>query len=79
MPCNVEACAAAGVNNFPTVWRNLGIACFNKRNDAKKHSTAMKKLLPLDQTDARIFMELDQLYKRLNKHRERTGIFRTAS
>lgn len=52
--------------NFPVAWRNLGIAYFNKRNDAGKALECFQRAFALDQTDARIFMELDQLYKRLN-------------
>jgi tetratricopeptide (TPR) repeat protein len=53
--------------SFPTTFRNLGIACFNKRNDAGKALTYYEKAFALDTTDARVLMELDQLYKRLNK------------
>jgi tetratricopeptide (TPR) repeat protein len=59
--------AAERDSTFPTVWRNLGIACFNKRNDATKALDCYEKAFTLDPTDARIFMELDQLYKRLNQ------------
>lgn len=51
---------------FPTAWRNLGIAYFNKLNDRDKALRCFEKAFALDQTDARVFMELDQLYKRLN-------------
>jgi tetratricopeptide (TPR) repeat protein len=54
-------------NSFPTVLRNLGIASFNKLNDADKALHYYEKAFALDITDARILMELDQLYKRLNK------------
>ena len=54
-------------DTFPTVFRNLGIAYFNKRNDAGKALTCFEKAFELDQTDARVLMELDQLYKRLNR------------
>jgi len=53
--------------SFPTAHRNLGIAYFNKRNDAKKALVCYEKAFALDTTDARVLMELDQLYKRLNK------------
>lgn len=53
--------------SFPTAFRNLGIAYFNKRNDADKALTCYEKAFALDTTDARVLMELDQLYKRLNK------------
>ena len=90
--------------NFPTVWRNLALAKFNKCNKHDKNKTdrldmmadmmvdlfhaqkkkislfgnmpkktpqdeaveMMEKAFKLDKTDARILMELDQLYKRLH-------------
>lgn len=51
---------------FPTVYRNLGIAYYNKRNDAGKALVCFEKAFSLDNTDARVLMELDQLYKKLN-------------
>ena len=57
---------------FPTVWRNLALAYFNKQHNAEKAVNYMEKAFELDRTDARIYMELDQLYKRLGKaHTER--------
>ncbi|HEY1200564.1 MAG TPA: tetratricopeptide repeat protein, partial [Niastella sp.] len=53
--------------SFATPFRNLGIAYFNKRNDANKALSYYEKAFELDKTDARVLMELDQLYKRLNK------------
>jgi tetratricopeptide (TPR) repeat protein len=53
-------------DNFPTVFRNLAIAYFNKHNNAEKALTYFEKAFALDTTDARVLMELDQLYKRLN-------------
>ncbi|MGI6243017.1 MAG: DUF5107 domain-containing protein [Prevotella sp.] len=50
---------------FPTVWRNLALYFANKADD---HTTAlayMEKAFKLNTHDARILMELDQLYKRL--------------
>ncbi len=54
-------------DSFPTVFRNLGIAYFNKQNDHTKALLFFEKAFALDQTDARVLMELDQLYKRLNR------------
>jgi len=51
---------------FPTTHRNLSLAYFNKQNDAEKALNSLEKAFELDQTDARVLMELDQLYKRLN-------------
>jgi tetratricopeptide (TPR) repeat protein len=51
---------------FPTVYRNLSLAYYNKRNDKAKALYAMQRAFALDQTDARVLMELDQLLKRTN-------------
>jgi tetratricopeptide (TPR) repeat protein len=53
-------------DSFPTVLRNLGIAVFNKIGDHKAALEYFEKAFNLNQADARILMELDQLYKRLN-------------
>lgn len=51
--------------NFPTAWRNLALAYYNKKKDAEKAKKAMEKAFALDNTDVRVFLELDQLYKKL--------------
>lgn len=57
---------------FPTVWRNLALAVFNKNNDATHALEFMTKAFELDITDSRVLMELDQLRKRLrHSHTER--------
>ena len=57
---------------FPTVWRNLALARFNKQDRQEEALEYMEKAFHLDETDSRILMELDQLYKRLHKpHQER--------
>jgi len=53
--------------SFPTVHRNLGIAYFNKAKDEQKALESFEKAFNLDKTDARVLMELDQLYKRMNE------------
>lgn len=53
-------------NSFPTVHRNLGIAYFNKQNEPANALASFEKAFELDKTDARVLMELDQLYRRLN-------------
>lgn len=59
-------------DGFPTAYRNLSLAYYNKRNDADKALQCMEKAFSLNETDARVLMELDQLYKRLNRdHTER--------
>ncbi len=50
---------------FPIPWRNLSLAYYNKRKDTDKARMAMEKAFALDETDVRIFLELDQLYKKL--------------
>ena len=64
---------AAELNpKFPTTWRNLALVYYNKRSDAKKALECMERAFFLDETDARILMELDQLYKKLQRpHAER--------
>jgi tetratricopeptide (TPR) repeat protein len=57
-------------DSFPTVHRNLAIAYFNKLNDPQKALESFEKAFELDRTDARVLMELDQLYKRVNKSPE---------
>lgn len=52
--------------HFPTVWRNLALAYYNKSNAPEKSLTAMERAFSLDTSDARILMELDQLYRKLN-------------
>ena len=52
---------------FATVYRNLGLAYYNKRKDAGKALDCYQRAFELDRSDARVFYELDQLYKRLNR------------
>ena len=59
-------------DKFPTVLRNLSLAYFNKLNLEEKAVEFLEKAFALDTTDARILMELDQLYKRICRpHNER--------
>lgn len=51
---------------FPTVWRNLSLAYYNKEKDRVRAREAMEKAYGLNPDDARIFLELDQLYKKLD-------------
>ena len=55
---------------FPTVWRNLALIYCNKEGDTEKALECMERAFSLDQSDSRIFMELDQLYKRMQKSHE---------
>ena len=57
---------------FPTVLRNLSLAYFNKLSKESEAKELLEKAFSLDTSDSRILMELDQLYKRLNRpHAER--------
>ncbi len=53
-------------DGFPTPHRNLALALYNKRNDSQDALKHLNKAFELDSSDARVLMELDQLYKRLN-------------
>ncbi|MGV8136554.1 MAG: DUF5107 domain-containing protein [Mangrovibacterium sp.] len=57
-------------SRFPTVHRNLALAYFNKLNLPEKALKELEQAFALDTTDARILMELDQLYKRLKRPAE---------
>lgn len=69
--------SAAADEKFPTVWRNLALAAFNKQGDKDKAVRLMEKAFALDDTDARVLMELDQLYKCMRRpHAERLALLR---
>lgn len=51
---------------YPTLLRNLALAYYNKCGNAAKAKEKLEKAFVLDTTDARVFLELDQLYKKLN-------------
>ena len=48
---------------FPTVWRNLGLAAYNRAGDGAEALRCYREALRLDPGDARILFELDQLEK----------------
>ncbi|WP_134087948.1 DUF5107 domain-containing protein [Olivibacter sp. XZL3] len=48
---------------FPTVKRNLALAYYNQQKDFAKAMRTMEEAFYLDKSDARVLMELDQLYK----------------
>ncbi len=52
---------------FPTVFRNLALVYYNKFNMPQEAKISLEKAFELDKTDARVFLELDQLYKKLGK------------
>ncbi len=51
--------------SFPTVWRNLSLAYYNKQGRAEKARACMERAYALDTGDARVLLELDQLYRKL--------------
>jgi tetratricopeptide (TPR) repeat protein len=59
--------ASALDNKFPTVFRNLALAWYNKLGKKELALSALEKAFALDPGDARILMELDQLYKILGR------------
>lgn len=65
-------------DTFPTVLRNLSLAYFNKSDRKEEALLLLERAFALDPSDARILMELDQLYKRLNRpHAERLAFLET--
>lgn len=60
---------------FPTVLRNLALAYFNKLNKQQEAVDLLERAFKSDIRDARILMECDQLYKRLNRpHADRLAV-----
>lgn len=55
--------SAALDRSFPTIRRNLSLAYYNKLNQPERSLAEMEQAFALDTTDARVLMELDQLYK----------------
>lgn len=49
--------------DFPTAKRNLALACYNKLEDYDRARQLLTEAFLLDSEDARVLMELDQLYK----------------
>ncbi len=57
-------------DKFATVYRNLGLAYFNKKQDHQKALVNYEKAFSLNPNDTRVLMELDSLYKKLNRPAE---------
>ncbi|HUA39029.1 MAG TPA: DUF5107 domain-containing protein [Candidatus Sulfopaludibacter sp.] len=57
--------------DFSIVWRNLGIGYFNVRKQPAKARAAYEKAFNANPSDARLFYERDQLWKRLSKKPEK--------
>lgn len=60
-----EGCAAQ--LSIPTAYRNLSFIYFNKLHDEKRAREVLEKAFAMDIKDARVFFELDQLYKSENE------------
>ena len=64
-------------DSFPTVHRNLALVYFNKKGKTEEALRQMERAFSLDQSDARVFLELDQLYKKagvpIEKRLEKLG------
>ena len=52
---------------FPTVHRNLALAYYNKRRDPQAALASLERAFERGPDDARVFYELDQLYKKLGR------------
>ena len=62
-------------DTFPTALRNLSLAVYNKQNDKVRALKLLEKAFALDISDARILMELDQLYKKIGETPEKRLAF----
>ena len=63
-------------DTFPTVFRNLALGAYNKKKDPEKARELMEKAFSLNKKDSRIFLELDQLYKKIGiSHEKRLGFY----
>ncbi|WP_068778462.1 DUF5107 domain-containing protein [Paenibacillus sp. GM2] len=51
--------------SFATAHRNLALAYYNKKHDPEAALQELEKAFALNPSDARVFYELDQLYKKL--------------
>ncbi|MBO5278949.1 MAG: DUF5107 domain-containing protein [Lachnospiraceae bacterium] len=51
---------------LPTVYRNLSLVYYNKLHDEGRAKEALEKAFAMDESDARVFFELDQLCKAMN-------------
>lgn len=57
--------AAEGLPEFPTVHRNLALVYYNKCHEKERAREELERAYELDTTDTRVFLELDQLHKKL--------------
>ncbi|MGB4660565.1 MAG: tetratricopeptide repeat protein, partial [Mobilitalea sp.] len=69
-------CSANLDDSFTIVLRNLALSYYNKDHETEKARRILEKAFALNTKDARIFMELDQLYKKFGMpFQERIGNF----
>ena len=57
--------SAAEDPDFATVHRNLALAYYNKKQDGQRAREELERAFALNPADVRVFLELDQLYKKL--------------
>lgn len=57
-------------DRFAIVWRNLSLSYYNKFQQYDKARAAMERAYELEPGNARIFLELDQLYKKTGMNAE---------
>ncbi|MCD7735569.1 MAG: DUF5107 domain-containing protein, partial [Lachnospiraceae bacterium] len=57
-------------DTYPTLLRCMAIGYYNKRREPEKAREKLERAFSLDESDARVFLELDQLYKKMNMEPE---------
>lgn len=64
-------------NTYPTLLRNLAVAYYNKQSAPEKAKERLERAFALDPSDARVFLELDQLRRKLGvSAQERLGYYK---
>lgn len=58
---------SATIERYPSTLRNLSLAYYNKYNRTEESIALLEEAFHIEPTDARLLMELDQLYKCLNR------------
>ena len=65
-------------DSLATVHRNLALGYYNQKHDPERSRAALEKAFSLNPADARVFLELDQLYKKTGvEWQSRMNGFRT--
>ncbi len=76
--CACWEASAALDSTFSTTLRNLALIYYNQRHESTKALEVLEKAFALDTGDSRIFLELDQLYKKLGRSvEERLAFYET--